>query len=186
MTSEVSSWSPAWPRLLRWDVLAGCFAAVIALGIASGSMAGYALSDPAMRTAGQCRPFTAILGNNVGVLGVVVVLAVVSIGVVAGLYLLYVFWIVGFQIGQSVAVSGWGFTVDGLIWHLPIEPLAFIVASAGAGRSGWALWAMLTQRDPSRRPAFLRAVLAALVTVVIAVALLGLAAAIEATISKQC
>lgn len=162
------------------------FAVVIVLGSVLGALAGTALHDPSIEPVGRCRPFAQILSHNAAVLAVVFVLAIVSVGSLAALYLLVSFWVVGFQIGQAVAARGWRFTADGLVWHLPFEVLAFVVVPAGATASGLSLWARVVQRPGRDHPPWRRVGLTVLGSVVAGTALLLVAATIEAHLSRQC
>lgn len=131
------------PRRGGTTRLAGCFLAVVLVALSVGTLAGHA--HPEVSGQGRGRPESAgdILLHNLLVLLAVALLALLSVGLLAVLYLLTSFWLVGFQVGQSWQQHGLAPTLDGLVWHAPLELAAFTVGAATATMQSRRLWAHL-------------------------------------------
>lgn len=159
------------------------FLVVVVLAMAVGTVAGRSHAD--VDPHGRARPASTgeLLQHNLVVLAVVAVLALLSVGLLAVLYLLPSFWLVGFQVGQSWRQHGLGATLDGLVWHAPFELAAFALGAGSSAVLSARLWSRaLGGGGPGRAPAP-GDVVALLRGWTTSLVLLVLAALVEATAS---
>lgn len=158
------------------------FLAVVLVALVAGTVAGHAHPAVAGRSRGRPAHAEEILQHNLVVLVVVGVLALLSVGLLAVLYLLPSFWIVGFQVGQSWQQHGPGPTLHGLLWHAPLELTAFALCAATATVQSRRLWTAAggRERGATRAAEVVGLLLRGWVA---SVGLLVLAALVEASLS---